>query len=181
MKRLLSILAIVAVATTATTAQDVGRTDGPEQSEYGKGGNPFGTSIGRLYLSGTFGSGFFEGSTLSDETGFMYGFDLGYEMHDWIGVQGGYTYLSDRDLSIYSVGTNFSYPWHPFVYNVSLGAGLYDPDTGDRSFGIAPGAGVDIVLGENVRLGLNYKHDFIFTDTVTTDMDRVYAGLKFFF
>ena len=111
----------------------------------------------------------------------MYRIDLGYEMDNWIGIQGGYTYLSDRDLSIYSIGTNFSYPWHPFVYNVSLGAGLYDPDIGDRSFGIAPGAGIDIVLGENVRVGLNYKHDFIFTDTVTTDMERVYAGLKFFF
>jgi opacity protein-like surface antigen len=180
-RKLFSIIAILAMATSATFAQDTGRTDGPEESEYGKGGNPFGSTVGRTYLNATFGSGFFQGAGLTDDTGFIYGFDLGYEMDDWIGIQGGYSYLSDRDLSIYSVGTNFSYPWHPFVYNVSLGAGLYDPDIGDRSFGLAPGAGVDIILGESVRLGLNYRHDFIFTDTATTDMDRVYAGLKFFY
>ena len=183
-KNILGIIGLaVVISTSSATAQDVETTSGPEESEYGKGGNPFGSTVGRLYLSGTFGSGFFDGTGngLSEETGFMYGFDLGYEMHDWISVQGGYTYLSDRDLSIFSIGTNFSYQWHPFVYNVGLGAGLYDPDIGDRSFGIAPSSGIDIVLGESVRLGLNYKHDFIFTNTVTTDLNRVYAGLKFMF
>jgi len=181
MKKLVGLIGLIAIVASSVSAQDVGRTDGAEESEYGKGGNPFGSAVGRMYINATFGTGFFNGAGLVDETGFLYGFDLGYEMQDWIGVQGGYTYLSDRKTSIYSAGTNFSYPWHPFIYNVSLGAGLYVPDIGDRSFGIAPGAGVDIVLGESVRLGLNYKHDFIFTDTVTTDMDRVYAGLKFMF
>jgi hypothetical protein len=143
--------------------------------------NPFGSKVGRMYINATFGTGFFDGAGLVDETGFLYGFDFGYEMQDWISVHGGYTYLSDRQTSIYIAGTNFSYPWHPFIYNVSRGAGLYVPGIGDRRFGIAPGTGVDIVLGESVRLGLNYKHEFIFTDTVTTDMDRVYAGLKLMF
>ena len=40
---------------------------------------------------------------------------------------------------------------------------------------------VDIVVSDRVRLGLNYRHDFIFTDANTTEMDRVYAGLKFLF
>ena len=180
-QRLLRIVAIIALMTTPVLAQDEGRTDGPEESEYGKGGNPFGTTVGRLYLNGAFGSGFYQGPSLGDETGFVYGFDLGYEMDEWIGVQGSYAYVSDRELSIYSIGTNFSYHWYPFVYSVGLGAGLYDHEVGDRHFGLSPGAGIDIVLGENVRLGLNYKHDYIFTDTVTTDIDRVYAGLKFFF
>lgn len=180
-RKLLGIIGLIVVTAMSAVAQDVGRTDGPEETEYGKGGNPFGSPDGRLYLNAVFGSGFFEIAGLSDKTGFLYGLDLGYEMYEWIGIQTGYAYLSDRDLSIYSVGANFSYPWHPFVYNVGLGAGLYVPDIGERSFGIAPGAGVDIVLGKNVRIGLNYKHDFIFTDVMTTDMDRVYAGLKFMF
>ena len=180
-RKMVGIVALIALTGASAMAQDVGRTDGLEDSECGKGGNPFGTTVARLYLNAAFGSGFFQGTGLSDDTGVVYGLDLGYEMHDWIGVQGGYTYLSDRDLSIYSIGTNFSYPWNPFIYNVGLGAGLYALDTGDRSFGISPSAGVDIILGENVRLGLNYKHDFIFTDTATTDIDRVYAGLKFMF
>lgn len=181
MKHILTLLTCLALASAPALAQDTGRTDGPEESEYGKGGNPFGSNIGRLYLNAAFGSGFFSGSDLSDETGFTYGFDFGYEMEEWIGIHGGYTYLSDRNMSIYRVGTSYSYPWFPFVYNVALDAGLYDPEFGDRSFGLAPGAGIDIILGENVRLGLNYRHDFIFTDNVTTDMDRVYAGLRFLF
>ena len=181
MKRLLEIAAMIAVIAASVSAQGTGRTDGSEESEYGTGGNPFGAAVGRTYINATFGTGFFDGAGALDQTGFIYGIDLGYEMQDWIGVQGGYTYVSDRQTSIFSIGTNFSYPWHPFVYNVGLGAGLYVPDVGNRSFGIAPGAGIDIVLGESVRLGLNYKHDFIFTDTQTTEMDRVFAGLKFMF
>ena len=34
---------------------------------------------------------------------------------------------------------------------------------------------------DTLAIGLDYKHDFIFTDNRTTDMDRIYAGLKFFF
>jgi len=107
--------------------------------------------------------------------------DLGVELDQWLGVQAGYAYLSDRDMSIFSLGSRFGYTFEPFVYHASLDAGLYAPEVGERNFGIAPGAGIDIVISDRVRLGLNYKHDFIFTDNETTDMDRVYAGLRFYF
>lgn len=173
------IACAVAIAGSAW-AQEVGRTDGPEGSEYGAGGNPFGTPAGRIYLTGAFGSGFY-GSPRNQQTGFLYGAELGYEMHDWIGVQTSYAYLSDREMSIYGLGATFSYPWHPFVYNLNLQAGFYDPTIGSSHFGIAPGACIDIVLSESLRLGLNYRHDFIFTDNTTTDVDRLYAGIKFVF
>ena len=174
-------LCLLAAMAAPVWGQDTGRTDGPEESEHGCGGNPFGSSIGRAYVSGAFGSGCFDSAGSGQDTGFLYGLDFGYEMHEWIGVQGGYAYLTDRNTSIFSIGSNFSYAWHPFVYNLNVQAGLYAPENGDRNFGIAPGAGIDIVLGEKVRLGLNYKHDYIFTDNTTTEVDRVYAGLKFFF
>ena len=59
--------------------------------------------------------------------------------------------------------------------------GLYSPDGADRRFGIAPGAGIDIVVNDKLRIGLNYKHDFMFSSGKTEDMDRVYAGLKLYF
>ena len=180
MKRLLTVICTLALMATGVRAQETGRTDGPESSEYGKGGNPFGYTTGRLYLSGAFGSGFF-GPGNQTQTGFLYGVDLGYEAYDWIGVQASYAHLTDRDLDIYGIGSNFSYPWHPFVYNIGLQAGVYDYKNGDSHFGLAPGAGLDLMLRESVRLGISYKHDFIFTDNTTTDVDRVYAGLKFFF
>ncbi|MDA0711421.1 MAG: hypothetical protein O3B73_14570, partial [bacterium] len=157
-------------------------TDGPEESEYGRGGNPFGGATSQFYARAAFGSGFFKIPGLADtQTGFLYGIDLGYEIDGWLGVEAGYAYLTDRDMSIFSVGSRFAYIYDPFVYHVSLSAGLYDPEIGSQNFGIAPGAGIDIRLSDRVRLGLDYKHDFIFTDNITTDMDRVYAGLKLSF
>ncbi len=180
MKQLLTIISAIVVMATGAPGQETGRTDGPEGSEHGKGGNPFGYTTGRIYLGGAFGSGFF-GPDNQTQTGFLYGVDLGYEAYDWIGIQASYAHLTDRDTNIYGIGSNFSYEWHPFVYNLGLQAGIYDQRGGDSHFGLAPGASLDIVLGQKVRLGINYKHDFIFTDNVTTDVDRVYAGLKFFF
>ncbi len=181
MKRILLALTFAFLVSGIASAQ-TGRTDGTEESEFGKGGYPFAGQANRFYLNTSFGSGFFKTPGLTGtQTGFLYGIDLGFEMDQWLGVQAGYTYLSDRDLSIFSLGSRFAYTYEPFVYHVSLSAGLYDPKTGSTNFGLAPGAGVDIIVNDRVRLGLDYKHDFIFTDNITTDMDRVYAGLKFFF
>ncbi|MCZ6633763.1 MAG: hypothetical protein O7G87_10175 [bacterium] len=162
-------------------AEETGRTDDTEESEFGKGGYPYGGALGRLYLITGFGSGFFDQQSGNAQTGFLYSLDVGYEMDQWIGIQAGYTYLSDRKLSIFSLGSRFSYTWEPFVYHISLTSGMYAPETGSSHFGLAPGAGIDIIVHDRVRLGLDYKHDFIFTDNETTDIDRVNVGLKFFF
>ena len=181
MKHLLFTLAIALLLGNSASAQ-TGRTDGAEESEFGKGGYPFGGPSHRVYLNTAFGSGFFDLTDVNKtRTGFLYGVDLGVEMDQWLGIQASYNYLSDRDMSIFSLGSRFAYAFDPFVYHVSLNAGLYAPNEGSRNFGLAPGAGIDIVLHKRVRIGLDYKHDFIFTDNRTTDMDRVYAGLKFFF
>ena len=111
----------------------------------------------------------------------LYGVDIGYERDGWIGIQAGYTFLPDEDLSIYSIGTRLAYGTDPFVYYISTHAGLYAPGSGESRFGVSPGGGIDIVVTERMRLGLNYRHDFVFADRVTEDIDRVYAGLKFYF
>ena len=139
------------------------------------------SQVGRLYLNTSFGSGFFDLQGAGHKTGFLYGFDLGYEIEEWLGIQGGYTYLYDRNMSIFSLGSSFAYPWHPFVYSLSVHAGVYAPEVGPKHFGLAPGAGIDIAVHDRIRIGLNYKRDFIFSDNRTTDMNRVYAGLKFYF
>ena len=181
MKALSVLIAVFVLASSPATAQDTGRTDGPEGSEFTLGGYPFGGPLGRVYLNGGFGTGFFDKSGIGNSTGFLYGFDLGYEIDQWIGIQGSYNYLSDKKMSIYSLGSRFAYTTNPFVYHFSLQAGVYDPQLGSTNFGLAPGAGIDIIVHDKVRIGLDYKHDFIFTDGITTDQDRVYAGLKFYF
>ena len=162
-------------------AQESGRTDGPEGSEVGRGGYPFGGPEGRFYISPAFGSGIFDRNADDSRSGLLYSLNLGYERDGWLAIEGGYAYLSDRKLSIYSLGSRFDYNADPFVYYFSAQAGLYKPTEGESNFGVAPGAGIDIILNDRIRVGLNYKRDFIFTDGNTTDIDRLFAGLKFYF
>jgi hypothetical protein len=162
-------------------AAEPGRTDGPEGTELGRGGYPFGGPEGRFYISPAFGSGIFDRNADSSRTGLLYSLNLGYERDGWLAIEGGYAYLSDRKLSIYSLGSRFDYNADPFVYYFSAQAGLYKPTEGESNFGLAPGAGIDIILNDRIRVGLNYKRDFIFTDGNTTDVDRLFAGLKFYF
>ncbi len=177
---LIFVLCLCALPLSAN-AEETGRTDGQEDSEYGKGGYPFGGPDGRFYISPAFGSGIFNTAGLGSRSGLLYGLDIGYERDGWVGIQGGYAYLSDRKMSIFSLGSRFAYPSDPFVYYITTQAGFYAPDVGSKNFGIAPGAGIDIIVSDRVRIGLNYKHDFIFSDTDTNQLDRVYAGLKFYF
>ena len=171
----------VAIATLPAAAQQTATTDGPEESEYGSGGYPFGGPDGRFYISPAFGSGILNQKIAGNQSGLLYGVDLGWERDGWIGIQGGYTYISDLKMSIYSLGSRFAYNADPFVYYITTQAGFYSPKLGDSNFGLAPGAGVDIIVNNTIRIGLNYNHDFIFTDNTTTDLNRVYAGLKFYF
>lgn len=161
-------------------AEGTGRTDGPEKSEYGKGGYPFGGRVGRFYVTPAFGSGFFEVPRKGNETGLLYGLDLGYEMDEWVGLQGSYHYLTDRAMSLFGLGSRFTYRQLPFAYHVSMQAGLYVPRAGSGDFGLAPGAGIDVVLHERVQVGLNYCHDFIFSDA-RAHLNRVYATVGVYF
>ncbi|MSS73660.1 MAG: hypothetical protein EXS64_19560 [Candidatus Latescibacteria bacterium] len=161
-------------------AENTGRTDGPEKSEYGKGGYPFGARVGRLYVTPAFGSGFFDAPPQKNETGLLYGLDLGYEMDEWVALQGSYHYLTDRAMSLFGLGSRFTYRQLPFAYHISVQAGLYAPRTGPTNFGLAPGAGIDVVLHERVQVGLSYCHDFIFSD-VRSHLNRVYATVGIYF
>ena len=120
MKHLLFTFAIALLLGSGASAQ-TGRTDGAEESEFGKGGYPFGVPSHRVYLNTAFGSGFFDLTDVNKtRTGFLYGVELGVEMDQWLGIQAGYNYLSDRDMSIFSLGSRFAYTYDPFVYHVSL-------------------------------------------------------------
>jgi hypothetical protein len=52
----LAVLCLCAMA-IPIGAQETGRTDGPEDSEYTPGGYPFGGPAGKLYISPSFGTG----------------------------------------------------------------------------------------------------------------------------
>ena len=127
---LIAFLAI-SVGSTIAEAEETGRTDGPEGSELGKGGYPFGGGLEQFYVTPAFGSGSFGG-----RTGLLYGVDFGYKSESWIGVQGGYSYLSDARLHITTLGARFDAELQPFVPYITVQAGLYSQEGGERNFGI---------------------------------------------
>ncbi len=170
------ILGILACGPALALGQATGRTDGQEKGEYGKGGYPFGGQAARAFVTPSFGSGFFDVPGKGVQTGLYYGLDLGCEIDEWIGLQGSYGYLTDRRLSIFGLGARFTRRSLPFAYHAFVQPGLYAPRGGQRSFGLAAGAGISVVPQDRIQVGLHYAHDFIFSD-VRSHLDRVYATL----
>ena len=162
-----------------------GRTDGPEGSEYGKGGYRYGSTGGGFYVEGFFGSATVESEGKDweedrSETDLISGLNLGYEIEDWLAFQLGYGFIWDQQTNLFSGGMRSSYDMHPFDYFFSLDAELYSPDEGSAKFGIVPGVGAELVLRENLRVGLRFQRDFVFADD-SININRFTAKLQFEF
>ena len=162
-----------------------GRTDGPEESEYGSGGYWRYRTAGQFFVEGYFGAAVVD--IEDDETGkdvaetdLVSGVDVGYMVEDWLAFQMGYGYISDQKTGLFSLGMRSMYNLEPFNYYFSLGAELYSPDGGDDKFGIVPGVGAEMVLSDHLRVGLGYQHDFVFADE-TINVNRFTARLHFDF
>ena len=161
-----------------------GRTDGPEGSEYGKGGYRHFRTGGQFYLEGFFGTAQVDvevkGADNTSKSDLLGGFNAGYQIEDWLSFQLGYGYISDQKISLFAMGMRNSYNLEPFSYFLSLDAELFSPDEGDSKFGIVPGAGAELWLSDRLRVGLGYQHDFVFSDD-NLDVDRFTARVQFKF
>jgi len=167
------------------SAVEPGRTDGPEDSEYGKGGYWRYRTGGAFFVEGFFGAAAVDienegpGPDFS-QTDLLAGVELGYTVEDWLAVQAGYAHIADQNTGLFLLGMRSQYDMEPFSYYFSLGAELYAPDAGENKFGLVPGVGAEIVLGERVRAGLAYQHDFVLADQ-SIGIDRFSARLQFRF
>ena len=154
-------LAAAFVLPLAAHAQPRGRTDGPEGSEYGKGGyaDPresrfslelnWGAAVPAESWRWGQGAPLFVGLTAS-----VWG-------DDWyqLDFSGAYV-LNDGRVNLL-MGPRFRTYGFPLSLNAGLKAGaLLIPDVGLR-FGLSPQAGVDLLLGGNERflLGLGFALD----------------------
>ena len=163
MRRVMCILAILALA-VPTFADDSGRTDGPEGSEYGKGGYRYWSTGGAYFLEGFVGAAVVDTDLEVSETDLFSGVNAGYMVEDWLAVQLGFGHISDQKTNLFSAGMRSSYDLDPFSYSFSLDTELYSPDVGSTKFGIAPGVGAEMHLSERLHIGLLFQHDFIFAD-----------------
>ena len=145
-----------------------GRTDEPEGSEIGTGGYRFARTPGVFFVEPFMGSAVVDiepddADELS-ETDLFYGLEVGYQTEDWLGVHFGYGYIADQKTKLYNVGIRNILQYEPFSYYLRLDAELYSPDQGSSKFGIAPGVGAQLVLSDHLLMGLQFQHDFIFSD-----------------
>ena len=170
MKAIITIAMLGLATATFAGAPEAGRTDGPEGSEYGRGGYHHGAQYGRFYTEGFVGAApvDFEAEGLNGlglaETDIIAGINAGYMIEDWLAFQLGFGHISDQAINLYSGGVRSAYATEPFNYYFSLDAELYSPNGGDDHFGIVPGVGVEVILSHRLRVGLRYQHDFIFSD-----------------
>ena len=163
MRRVMCILAILALA-VPTFADDSGRTDGPEGSEYGKGGYRYWSTGGAYFLEGFVGAAVVDTDLEVSKTDLFSGVNAGYMVENWLAVQLGFGHISDQKTNLFSAGMRSSYDLAPFSYSFSLDTELYSPDVGSTKFGIAPGVGAEMHLSERLHIGLRFQHDFIFAD-----------------
>ena len=185
MVRWLVLMLCLAFGAAGAEEPKPGRTDGPEGSEYGTGGYSNYRTGGEFYIEGFFGSASvdFEVEGMRDnqsETDLISGIGVGYMVEDWLAFQVSYGVISDQDISLLSAGTRTSSDYLPFSYFFSVDGELFIPDKGDSKFAVVPGAGVELLLTEKLRVGLSYQHDFVFADE-NLDIDRVMARVHFRF
>lgn len=167
MRRITALVALLVLAAGARAdSATPGRTDGPEGSEYGKGGYRYAAQYGRLYAEGFLGAAMVERNS-NEKTDLVLGGHAGYMIEEWLAFQLGFARVLDQGIAIYSGGIRSSYVYQPFNYYVSLDAGLYSlPDADDRVgktlFGIAPGVGGEVMLSDRLRVALRFQRDFVF-------------------
>ena len=176
---------LLVVAAAGAGADEPGRTDGPEGSEYGKGGYNFLGGDGSLYLEGYFGAAQVDikpegAGDNSSQTDLHFGLNVGYQFDYWLSFRAGFGHITEQKINLYSAGVRGSYDQEPINYFLSLDAEIFAPDVGDSRFGIVPGVGVEAVISDHLSVGLSYQHDFIFSDD-SVDIDRFTARVLFSF
>ena len=162
--RRIALIALLALAVGAHAATP-GRTDGPEGSEYGKGGYHYKTQYGPFYTEGFLGAATVKRSDDFDsDTDLISGLNVGYMVEEWLAFQLGFARILEQNINLYASGVRSAYVRRPFNYYFSLDAELYSPEIGDTRFGIAPGVGAEAMLSDRLRAGLRFQRDFIFAD-----------------
>ncbi len=188
-KRLLPFTLLLFMATTSSRSLaevEPGRTDGSENSEYGKGGYRLLQTFGKYYLEGYFGAATIdiEPDNSPDKvsrTDLMGGVNAGYLIEEYLAFQMGYGHISgDSSADLFSMGMRQSMNRAPFNYLFGLDAEIYSPDSGSSKFGIAPAVGAELILNESFQVGLRYQHDFIFSDD-NISINRFTARLQYNF
>ncbi len=154
---------LLAAVPLQALAQERGRTDGPEGSEYGKGGYSR-PSSGQLSLQFDWGAGVNQepppqGAPKGPPI--FLGLTAAYWWDDWLQLDFSGAYVLDGGRLDLLAGPRFRTYGYPLSLYAGLKAGaIFVPELGMR-FGLSPQVGADFIVGDrdNIILGLAYALD----------------------
>jgi hypothetical protein len=171
----------------AAQAQERGRTDGPEGSEYGKGG------YSRAPLGGNFSIQLDWGGAVLDNganggTPMVIGGTLTFWQDDWFLLDLSGAYLANGKRTDLLIGPRFRTPYWPVSLSLGLKAGaIFFPQVLDTSstvrFGLSPQVGLDLLFNDKIPLGLNYALDIPIGTPAGVDLiaHRIYLSVGYRF
>lgn len=174
---MVAAVAVLALPTMAL-AQERGRTDGPEGSEYGKGG--YGEPGGGMFsLSLSWGAAL-PSTPLSGNTAPLFVGAIGtFWLDDWFVFDVAPSYLfNSRRLNLL-VGPRFRTMGYPIGAYIGLHAGAISiPDAGVR-FALSPQLGVDMTFADHYLAGLGYAMDIPLGGPSTNHRIFMNVGYRF--
>lgn len=161
--RVWGAVALLALLPVSARAQERGRTDGPEGSEYGKGGY-------QDLNGGQFSLEFNWGAAVNQESSpagapegppLFLGVTASFWGDDWYQLDFTGAYVLDGGRVDLLVGPRFRTYGYPLSLHAGLKAGaIVIPEVGVR-FGLSPQVGADLLVGnrDDIILGLAYALD----------------------
>jgi hypothetical protein len=164
------ILVFTIVFCAYNYAQEPGRTDGPEESEFGRGGYSFGEIKNSWNIQTVFGSASVksEGKVALKNvtTDLYYGLKIGYRL-DSFDFNAGYRRIDQQNTDFFGFGVTREMPVDgiPDVeLGFSLGSETIKRDNLDTEFSIVPGISAAVILGDRFDIGVDYRRSIVFSD-----------------
>ncbi|MDY7228578.1 hypothetical protein [Hyalangium rubrum] len=161
--RVWGAVALLAAMPVSALAQERGRTDGPEGSEYGKGGYED-LNGGRFSLEFNWGAAVNQEPPppgAPDGPPLFLGLTASLWGDDWYQLDFSGAYVMDGGRLDLLVGPRFRTYGYPLSLSLGLKAGaIIIPEVGLR-FGLSPQIGADLLIGDrdDIILGLAYAPD----------------------
>lgn len=161
------LLSCFLLAAPLANAQERGRTDGPEGSEYGKGGYqpaPSGTfdGGGRLSLAFNGGASLYTPpafSNVGSSAPLFVGATLSFWADDWFLIDLSGAYLVNAERGQLLIGPRFrTASWRISGY-AGLQAGAMVDSVNGLRFALSPNVGGDLLLTDHWNLGLGFAYD----------------------
>jgi hypothetical protein len=181
-------MSLMVLGSTWAFAQGQGRTDGPEGSEYGKGGYQPAPSAsvagngGRVSLAFNGGASLYRPAPLSG-TGLnvplFAGATVSFWADDWFLIDLSGAHLFNAQRTQFLIGPRFRTPTWRISGYAGLQAGAMFDATNGLLFGLSPNVGGDLLLTDNWLLGLGYALDIPIGGGSTASRLSLNLGYRF--